>query len=313
MSGDSHAIVSLNSFLVVLLIFSCLAIGLTIKKKKFYYLPESGAFMIYGFIIGCFLIALAPAEAELARFKSEIFFFVLLPPIIFEAGYTLKRQDFFINLGTIATYAIAGTLISCIVFGSLLYMTAVLGWVPLDASNPIESFLFGSLVSATDPVATLAIMGAKELAADPLLYSMVFGESVLNDAVAIVLYKTFEGFIDAPFEAGTLFQAIAYFLGVSCGSVVIGLTVALTCCYVFKRYDFSEYPVYEFTLIFLFVYFAYFAAEYLQLSGIMAIFFCAIAMSHYNYYNISVNARIATHDAFKSIACLLYTSPSPRD
>jgi len=122
-----------------------------------------------------------------------------------------------------------------------------------------------------------------------------------------VLYKTFEGFIDAPFEAGTLFQAVAYFLGVSCGSVVIGLTVALTCCYVFKRYDFSEYPVYEFTLIFLFVYFAYFAAEYLQLSGIMAIFFCAIAMSHYNYYNISVNARIATHDAFKSIAQICET------
>jgi len=259
MSGDSHAIVSLNSFLVVLLIFSCLAIGLTIKKKKFYYLPESGAFMIYGFIIGCFLIALAPAEAELARFKSEIFFFVLLPPIIFEAGYTLKRQDFFINLGTIATYAIAGTLISCVVFGSLLYMTAVLGWVPLDASNPIESFLFGSLVSATDPVATLAIMGAKELAADPLLYSMVFGESVLNDAVAITFYRygesgsgcgfrlvrsrrafagkedfsrnfccrTLATFANESFDFGRIQHALLQFLITSFGSVGIGIAFAI--------------------------------------------------------------------------------------
>jgi NhaP-type Na+/H+ or K+/H+ antiporter len=47
--------------------------------------------------------------------------------------------------------------------------------------------VFGSIVSATDPVATLAIFGARTV--DPNLYSLVFGESVLNDAVAITLFK----------------------------------------------------------------------------------------------------------------------------
>ena len=54
----------------------------------------------------------------------------------------------------------------------------------LDA---IQSFTFGSLISAVDPVATLAIFSAMDV--DPILYMLVFGESILNDAVAIVLAR----------------------------------------------------------------------------------------------------------------------------
>lgn len=53
----------------------------------------------------------------------------------------------------------------------------------------MHSLLFGALISAVDPVATLSIMGSPELKTNKLLYSLVFGESVLNDAVAIVLFK----------------------------------------------------------------------------------------------------------------------------
>lgn len=60
------------------------------------------------------------------------------------------------------------------------------------------SLLFGSLISAVDPIATLAILGAREINADPLLYSLVFGESVLNDAVSIVLFKYVEALAVAP-------------------------------------------------------------------------------------------------------------------
>lgn len=51
----------------------------------------------------------------------------------------------------------------------------------------IESFAFGSLISAVDPVATLAIFHALDV--EPVLYMLVFGESVLNDAVSIVLTR----------------------------------------------------------------------------------------------------------------------------
>ncbi len=55
------------------------------------------------------------------------------------------------------------------------------------ALDGIQSFAFGALVSAVDPVATLAIFNALDI--DPVLYMLVFGESILNDAVAIVLTK----------------------------------------------------------------------------------------------------------------------------
>ena len=80
-----------------------------------------------------------------------------------------------------------GTVINNIVFGYLLYGFAKLGWIPLDDTSPLECLLFGAVISATDPVATLAMLGSKEVNAHPLLYSLVFGESVLNDAVAVRL------------------------------------------------------------------------------------------------------------------------------
>jgi len=57
-----------------------------------------------------------------------------------------------------------------------------------EAHNYADQLLFGALISAVDPVATLSIMGRPELGVDPFLYSLVFGESVVNDAVSIVLF-----------------------------------------------------------------------------------------------------------------------------
>ena len=91
----------------------------------------------------------------------------------------------------------AGTLISCFVVGYLTFFVGKTGLVSgIDPNNPMEALLFGALISAVDPVATLSIMGSPELQCDQLLYSLVFGESVLNDAIAIVLFKTFHKYYD---------------------------------------------------------------------------------------------------------------------
>ena len=80
-------------------------------------------------------------------------------------------------------FAIIGTTISTIVVGTGVY---ILGQADLIFQlSAIHAFAFGALISAVDPVATLAIFQA--LNVDPLLYMLVFGESMLNDAVAIVL------------------------------------------------------------------------------------------------------------------------------
>lgn len=108
----------------------------------------------------------------------------------------LFKKQFFENIGAITLYAFGGTIISAFVVGILTHWSAQLGLIQTDKDNPMEALLFGALISAVDPVATLSIMGSPELQCDELLYSLVFGESVLNDAVAIVLFKVFHKFYD---------------------------------------------------------------------------------------------------------------------
>lgn len=86
-------------------------------------------------------------------------------------------------------FAVVGTLISAFSIGGIVYGLAKAGVIPVDNVNPLQSLMFGALISAVDPVATLSIMGHPEINCDKLLYSLVFGESVLNDAVSIVLFE----------------------------------------------------------------------------------------------------------------------------
>ncbi|XP_025789522.1 sodium/hydrogen exchanger 6 [Puma concolor] len=126
-------------------------------------------------------------------FDPEVFFNILLPPIIFYAGYSLKRRHFFRNLGSILAYAFLGTAISCFVIGSIMYGCVTLMKVTGQLAGDFyftDCLLFGAIVSATDPVTVLAIF--HELQVDVELYALLFGESVLNDAVAIVLSSSTE-------------------------------------------------------------------------------------------------------------------------
>ena len=108
------------------------------------------------------------------------------------------RADFFSNLGTILLFAVLGTLVTTMIIGETIYTVGAWNAFSspsgaadaLDFTSPLDSYLFGALISATDPVATLSIMSAVN--ADPIVFTLIFGESVLNDAVAIVLFRILE-------------------------------------------------------------------------------------------------------------------------
>ncbi len=184
-------------------------------------------------------------------------------------------------------FAIIGTIISALVVGGGVYLMGLADLVyPL---NFVESFAFGSLISAVDPVATLAIFQALDI--DPVLNMLVFGESILNDAVAIVLTTTVvESELPEMAELTStqqVFTGIKRFIGIFLGSAGIGTMVGLISSLVLKHVDLYFNPSLEFALMLCFVYIPYAFAEGIHLSGIMAILFCGIVMSQYTHYNLS--------------------------
>ncbi|KAJ1436630.1 Cation/H+ exchanger [Ochromonadaceae sp. CCMP2298] len=307
-SEAAHEFGALNTLLLCVILGLCVLCAYLIKQNSFYYLPESGAAIVVGMVVGGLARVVFPSTEELAflSFEPELFFFLLLPPIIFEAGYSLEKGAFFANFWTILVFAVFGTIISTFTIGLLVYVVGLIGLVDIDTSSPMEALVFGALISAVDPVATLSIMGNPELNCDPLLYALVFGESVLNDAVAIVLFKTFLASYESEqsFSSDTIPLILKNFTLVSLGSVAVGVFIALACSYLCKNTQMRLYPEYEISMLFLFAYGSYSFSEALGLSGIMSLFFCALVLSHYNSHNLSPTSQITAHNIFKSLAVL---------
>lgn len=148
------------------------------------HVPESCVLIVLGTIVGV-VIHLTEIKGSIPTFSSERFFFILLPPIILESAYSLHDKTFFNNIRTILLYAVVGTLINVFLVGSSLFVVEQFGWFGREDIPLVECFTFSTLISAVDPVAVLAIF--QELGVNKSLYFLVFGESLLNDAVVITL------------------------------------------------------------------------------------------------------------------------------
>uniref|UniRef100_A0A8C5BZG8 Sodium/hydrogen exchanger n=1 Tax=Gadus morhua TaxID=8049 RepID=A0A8C5BZG8_GADMO len=245
-------------------------------------------------------------------FDPEVFFNILLPPIIFHAGYSLKRRHFFLNMGSILAYAFMGTLVSCFVIGLLMY-----GFVTLmkHVGQLGEDFFFtdclffGAILSATDPVTVLAIFN--ELQVDVDLYALLFGESVLNDAVAVVLSSSIvayqpQGDNSHTFEVMAVLKSLGVFLGVFSGSFALGVATgtplldSLTVTrHVTKFTKLRDFQLLETALFFLMSWSTFLLAEACGFTGVVAVLFCGITQAHYTYNNLSPESQIRTKQLFE--------------
>merc|ERR1719232_2112963 len=298
---------SLAIFFLLFVLILCIFLIHLLLRIKFHYLPESLAIVFLGAVVGMFMMALPETETKrMEAFSPTMFFLVLLPPIIFESGYNLHKGNFFQNIGSILVFAILGTAISALIVGGGVYLLGLADVV--YKLNFIQSFAFGSLISAVDPVATLAIFQVLDV--DPVLNMLVFGESVLNDAVAIVMtIAVIESGQSA--DIGIISQiagGISRFFGVFFGSAVIGTVVAMISSLVLKHIDLYTNPSLEFALMLCFIYTPYALAEGVHLSGIMSILFCGLVMSHYTHYNLSPVTQITMQQTMRTLAFVCETS-----
>ncbi|XP_076247916.1 na[+]/H[+] hydrogen exchanger 1 isoform X2 [Calliopsis andreniformis] len=300
-----------NSSMSIFFVLCVLALGILLihlmLQTNFKYLPESVVIVFLGGAIG--MIINLMSHQNIANWRKEeafsptAFFLVLLPPIIFESGYNLHKGNFFQNIGSILVFAIFGTAISAFVIGAGIYLLG-LAQVAYKLSF-VESFAFGSLISAVDPVATVAIFHALEV--DPVLNMLVFGESILNDAISIVLTTS----VLESNNASTTSEAIILGLNRFClmffASAGIGVVFALISALLLKHVDLRKNPSLEFGLMLVFTYAPYVLAEGIQLSGIMAILFNGIVMSHYTHFNLSTVTQITMQQTMRTLAFIAET------
>lgn len=302
----------LTIFFSLLVIGICIILVHLLIKFKLHFLPESVAVVSLGILMGGFIKIIE--SQQLANWKDEemfrpnMFFLLLLPPIIFESGYSLHKGNFFQNIGSITLFAVIGTAISAFIVGGGIYF---LGQADVIYKMTMtDSFAFGSLISAVDPVATIAIFNA--LNVDPVLNMLVFGESILNDAVSIVLTNTAEGFFsqsDNSLVTGwdIFIQALGYFLKMFFGSAALGTLTGLISAVFLKHFDLRKTPSLEFGMMLIFAYLPYGLAEGIQLSGIMSILFAGIVMSHYTHHNLSPVTQILMQQTLRTVAFMCET------
>lgn len=205
---------------------------------------------------------------QLVSFDYQIFFNLLLPPIILNSGYELHQGNFFRNIGTIITFAFAGTFLSAVVIGMLLFLYTRLPLEPLEMTF-IDAISVGATLSATDPVTILAIFNTYKV--DPKLYTIIFGESIMNDAIAIVIFETAQNFKKK--ATGADYGMIAFMGGVGefllsfFGSLFIGVAVGVGTALVLKFTYIRRYPQIESSLIVLIAYASYFFSQACKMSG----------------------------------------------
>ncbi|KAI4562785.1 hypothetical protein R6Z07F_012690 [Ovis aries] len=293
-------------FFSLLVLAICIILVHLLIRYRLHFLPESVAVVSLGILMGAVIKIIEFKKLanwkEEEMFRPNMFFLLLLPPIIFESGYSLHKGNFFQNIGSITLFAVFGTAISAFVVGGGIYF---LGQADVISKlNMTDSFAFGSLISAVDPVATIAIFNA--LHVDPVLNMLVFGESILNDAVSIVLTNTAEGLTRKNMSdvSGwqTFLQALGYFLKMFFGSAALGTLTGLI-----SHVDLRKTPSLEFGMMIIFAYLPYGLAEGTSLSGIMAILFSGIVMSHYTHHNLSPVTQILMQQTLRTVAFLCET------
>lgn len=236
-------------------------------------------------------------ESLLPKFDSHLFSLALLPPIMLQAGLELHTEAFFNHLGTILTFAIGGTLLNAMLLSLFLMISAEMGLFQIGY-RPIELLTYSNLMSAVDPVAVLAIFS--DIGINKSVYFLVFGESLLNDAVVLTMHSSFTQLLLKISQVGDLIVVAARIIIPSFLSFAIGALISLLVAKVTRRSahqiknpdEVFDTPYVEYVssvgvlLALLGAYGSYLTCEMLHLSGIIALIGSGLATKRYVFPNI---------------------------
>ncbi|KAJ2813636.1 monovalent cation:H+ antiporter, CPA1 (nhx1), partial [Coemansia furcata] len=290
--------------ILVTLLIAALLTSYYLQRWRIRTVHETVLSIFAGMVVGLVLRFNSGSYIQrMVTFDHTIFFNMLLPPIILNCGYNLQKTSIARNIPSVLTFAFIGTVISAVVIGILVQIYSFTGIESIGFSL-LDSLILGTILSATDPVTILAVF--EQLRVDPKLFSIIFGETVFNDAVAIVLFVTLSNLRASgrDFTMSALPSMLGSFMFVFSASLLVGVAMGVFMALLCKHARLYEYPSIEASLVLLLAYQAYLFSNAIDLSGIVSLLFCAATMRQYAYRSLSIKSKRATRYLFHLLSGL---------
>jgi CPA1 family monovalent cation:H+ antiporter len=265
--------------LIIELLFIVSIVAIVVQRLR---IPYTVALVVVGFLItfqSTFKFELTP----------ELILALFVPPLVFEAAFHLNLTELRRNLPAIVLLAVPGVIMTTFIVGGILVLGPKLS-LPL-------ALVFGALISATDPVAVVALF--RTLGVPKRLSVLIEGESLLNDGTAIVLFKVMLAV--AITNQFSPFKGLADFIIISVGGIMVGLVLGWLVAQVISRVD--NYLI-ETTLTTVLAFGSYLLAEKLGVSGILAVLVAGLVNGNISPQGMSPTSRIVIFNFWEYVAFL---------
>ncbi|NER92185.1 Na+/H+ antiporter [Moorena sp. SIO3A2] len=221
-------------------------------------------------------LGLAFVDVRLVNLSPELILEIFLPPLLFEAAWNIRWRDLRRDLVPVSLFAIVGVIISVV---GIAFAINQLTGLPLTIA-----LLVGASLSATDPVSVIALF--RELGADKRLKTLMEGESLFNDGVAVVAFSLLVG-LPLGLEEFSIATSVARFLGFVGIGIGIGCIIGFGISYATQRFDL---PLVEQSLTLVSAYGTYLIVEELGGSGVIGVVTVGVILGNFGS-RIGMNPR----------------------
>lgn len=292
---------------VVLIAAVALVIGAALRALgKLVRVPFTVAMLLVGIATGLTIEAGALGDVgevigKGGDISSDLIVFVFLPALVFESAYAIELHQFRKNLGAVVLLAGPALVLSTIATAGLMVgVTAVTDW----HWDWVTALVFGALISATDPVAVVAIL--RELGVTKRLGILIEGESLLNDGTSIVVFTLLIQVLTGETGQFDPVFAATRFLVVVGGGLAVGVVLSIIVSRWIGR-TFND-PMTEITLTLVLAYSAMVVAEgMLHVSGVMAVVVSGLWMSSVGRTKVSPEVAHFLHRFWEMLGYIANT------
>ena len=287
--------------------------GTWMERRKCAFGHETGVVIILGICIGAILDIVGDKVST--EFNPVVLFDFGLPFILYAAGYNMRRRRFFDDINNITMFGVLSTVVCFIILSVTTIAIFNLGWVykfeekqsdgswthSMVTMPSIEISLLCAMLCSSDIIAAVSLVKYKEY---PKIFSILLGEGLWNDAVAVVLAQSAEKLVtkNQTYTFQTVGLMIGNFFFLSLVSALIGLAGGIVSGLMTKHFRFmTKNSVHETFFLATIAFLSYYLADLFEMSGIISIIVTSVMQAQYSWYNLSPQGKSVSAVTFQTL------------